>query len=136
MPSARPSIGASPLKKLNISAMSRSVTKMQKGISNFMFVLSTTMGKNRAVSPSIPSTLKMLEPTTFPIAMSALPFAAPMTLTTNSGMDVPMPTIAAPITNSDILSRFAIETEPLTSQSAPNIMPKNETAIIMYSIIL
>ncbi len=53
------------------------------------------------------------------MAMSALPLSAPVILTTNSGKDVPMPTIVRPITNSLRPAFLAIVEEPSTSQSAP-----------------
>ena len=74
---------------------------MHTGNSNFIFSLLTAIGKKIAVNPRIPRMLNILEPTTFPIATSALPCRAPIKLTTSSGIEVPTPTMAAPITKSD-----------------------------------
>ena len=87
-----------------------------------------------AVSPSMPSTLKMFEPTTLPMATSALPPTAPRKLTTSSGIEVPTPTMAAPMTKSDTLNFLAIDTAPATRKSAPKTIPTRETIRIIYSI--
>ena len=57
-----------------------------------------TIGAKSAVQPTIIKVLKMLLPTTFPMAMSALPFRAEDTLTVSSGADVPKATMVSPIT--------------------------------------
>lgn len=51
-----------------------------------------TIGAKSAVQPTIIKVLKMLLPTTFPMAMSVLPFRAEDTLTVSSGADVPKAT--------------------------------------------
>ena len=76
-------------------------------------------GAIRAVTPRIMRVLNMFEPTILPIAMSAFPWNADRKLTTISGVDVPMPTIVRPITNSLIPNFFAMLDEPSTSQLAP-----------------
>ena len=124
-----------PLKKLKAKSIRTTETPIHRGISNFMFSLLMAMGKNRAVTPRMANTLKMFEPTTLPMATSALPFNAPIKLTTSSGIDVPMPTIAAPITKSETLNLRAIETAPATKKSAPNTMPTKEITRIIYSIV-
>ena len=136
MPSMRLIQAVFPLKKLKAKSMRSIEMPMQRGISNFMFSLLMAMGKNRAVTPRMPNMLNMFEPTTLPIATSALPFNAPIKLTTSSGIDVPMPTIAAPITKSETLNLRAIETAPATKKSAPRTMPTKEITRIMYSIVL
>ena len=52
-----------------------------------------------AVVPITNKMLKMLLPTTLPIAMSAFPFLAAITEVNNSGNDVPRATIVSPMTN-------------------------------------
>ena len=52
------------------------------------------------------------------------------------GIDVPTPTISAPITKSEILNLLAKETEPDTRTSAPITIPINANNKVMYSIIL
>ena len=110
-------------------------THMHSGISNRIFSLSTAMGNKAAVRPNIPNTLNILEPTTLPIATSAFPSNAPMKLTTNSGIEVPIPTMAAPITKSDTLYLRAIAAAPATNISAPKPIPTKEIIRMMYSII-
>ena len=57
-------------------------------------------GAISAVTPKIINVLKIFEPTTFPIAISALPWIAESMLTTISGAEVPIPTMVTPIMNS------------------------------------
>ena len=135
-PSTLPIVADAPLKKLKTRRVRRTDTPMQRGISNLMFFLSTATGKRTAVSPRMPRTLKILDPTTFPIATSALPFTAPMKLTTSSGIDVPTPTIAAPMTKSETLNFLAMDTAPATRKSAPKTIPANDTIRIIYSIAI
>ena len=52
--------------------------------------------------PNISSKFAMLLPTTLPIDISACPLIADVTLTINSGIDVPIDTIVKPITISGI----------------------------------
>jgi hypothetical protein len=71
---------------------------MQSGISFLSVLRVMTIGANRAVQPTIINVLKILLPTTLPIAMSALPLRAEETLTVSSGAEVPNATIVSPIT--------------------------------------
>ena len=71
---------------------------MQSGISLLNVPFVTLIGTIAAVQPTIINVLKILLPTTFPIAMSALPFRAETILTVSSGADVPKATIVRPIT--------------------------------------
>ena len=87
---------------------------MQTGSSNLIFTFVTVMGNIMAVSPKIPNMLNIFEPTILPIATSAFPCNAPIKLTTNSGIDVPTPTMAAPITKSETRYFLAIDTDPAT----------------------
>ena len=70
------------------------------------------MGMTSAVHPTIIRMLNMLEPTTFPIAISELPLTADMTLMTSSGAEVPKATIVRPITRSEIRKRLATAAAP------------------------
>ena len=72
------------------------------------------IGEKRAVIPKIIRVLNMLEPNTFPTAMSAYPFIAEAKLTTISGVDVPIPTMVIPIIKSESPARFAIWLAPST----------------------
>ena len=69
----------------------------------------------------------MLEPTTFPMAISLLPFTAAVILTASSGALVPNATIVSPIIKDGIRRRLAIEEAPSTNQSAPFTSRKNPT---------
>ena len=97
----------------------RSVTIILTGMSRLLFSGDMATGLTNAVSPKIRNTLNMFDPTTLPIAMSALPFSAPVKLTTNSGMEVPMPTMVIPIRNSLKPALRAIADAPSTNKSAP-----------------
>ena len=116
------------------SAVRRTDTAIHTGISNLMFSFVTTIGKKMAVMPRMPNILNIFEPTTLPMATSALPCNAPRKLTVSSGIEVPIPTMAAPITKSDTLYLRATATEPATSVSAPNTMPASANTNIRYSI--
>ena len=100
----------------------RAVMKILTGISRFLLDGVTVIGRMSAVRPRIKSVLKILEPTTLPMAISAFPWKAPIKLTTISGADVPMPTMVRPMTNSLRPKRRATEEAPSTSQSAPKTM--------------
>ena len=115
--------------------MSKAEIPKQTGISNLRFCLSKLTGKNIAVIPRIPNMLNMLEPTTLPIATSAFPSRAPMKLTVSSGVDVPTPIIAAPMTKSETLYLLAMDTDPATRKSAPNTMPASEIKRMIYSMV-
>ena len=52
-------------------------------------------------------TLKMFDPTTFPIATSLFPPMAESTETTSSGVEVPTATIVSPMMNSGMRKRWA-----------------------------
>ena len=79
------------------------------------------MTQTTAVSPKITSTFIILEPTTLPIVISALPWVAAEILTAASGREVPIATIVRPMTSWGIPKRSAICDAPSTNQSAPFI---------------
>ena len=85
-----------------------------RGISFLRLLFVITSGVINAVIPRIIIVLKILEPTMFPIAMSAFPWKDDMKLTTISGVDVPMPTIVRPMMNSLRPNFFAMLDEPST----------------------
>ena len=84
------------------SAITSSDTIIPNGMSRLMFSRIYLMGLIKAVSPNIKNTLKIFDPTTLPIAISGCPSMPEITLTTNSGMLVPMPTIVAPMMYSEM----------------------------------
>ena len=65
-------------------------------------------GRINAESPMTNNMLNILLPTIFPMAMSAFPFLAAITLVTSSGSDVPNATIVSPIIRLLIPISFAI----------------------------
>ena len=65
--------------------------------------------------------LKMLLPTTLPIAMSVSPFLAATTDVASSGNDVPADTIVSAITDSLTPNSVAMPEAPSTNQSPPKI---------------
>jgi len=79
----------------------------------------TTSGAINAEAPRMNNTLKMLLPTTLPIAMSTCPVSAPWTDTAISGALVPYATIVIPITSGETPNDSAIFDAPRTSASAP-----------------
>ena len=72
-----------------------------------------------AAIPCTPRMLKMLLPTTLPIAISCLPLKLARTEVTSSGADVPRATMVRPITSSLRPRERASADEPETSHSAP-----------------
>ena len=79
--------------------------KQAKGISFRTVPLRITMGVTAADTPTMSKELKILLPTTLPIARSGVPFIAETKLTKNSGIDVPAATIVKPITICDTFMR-------------------------------
>jgi hypothetical protein len=67
----------------------------------------TTSGAIRALMPRMNSTLKMLLPTTLPMAMSVLPSSTAPTLTATSGALVPKATMVSPTTSGQQCSHQA-----------------------------
>ena len=105
--SAAPSISMS--EEQNQSTSEERITS---GISFDIVDFPMDMGMTSAVHPTIIRMLNMLEPTTFPIAISELPLTADMTLMTSSGAEVPKATIVRPITRSEIRKRLATAAAP------------------------
>ena len=68
------------------------------GISNSRVSFLNFSGFIIAHAPNIKNMFAMLLPTTFPMLMSECPSIADVTLTTSSGIDVPIATIVSPIT--------------------------------------
>lgn len=101
-----------------------------------MLPLEQATGQMIAVTPTIANELKMLLPTTLPMARSACPLTAEITLTTNSGADVPKATIVKPMTKLETLNRRAISEAPSVSQSAPLMMSNRPTMNFAISSIM
>ena len=75
------------------------------------------------VIPKIKNILKILEPTTLPIAISDSPFLEAITLVTNSGKLVPIATTVKAITLSLTLNNLAIVVALFTTNCPPIIIP-------------
>ena len=121
----------------NTTANAESITR---GISFVILVLATFIGSTTAVTPTIINTLKMLLPTTLPIAISVLPLKEDMRLTMSSGAEVPNATIVKPITRSLTPHYLATAAEPSVRQLAPRriyaIPPMRNRMSRMISIIV
>lgn len=100
-------------KSLARSARSR-VTKIVTGRSKNLVEVESATGAMIAVIPRMRKILAILEPSTFPIAISVLPLTAARSETISSGILVPIATIVRPIIASDIPHFFASETAPST----------------------
>ena len=99
--------------------------RIQSGISLRNVFPEITIGAKSAVQPTIISVLKILLPTTFPMAMSALPFRAEDTLTVSSGAEVPKATMVSPITMEGMRKRLATDAAPSVSPLAPKRMRRS-----------
>ncbi len=77
------------------------------------------------VTPKMINILRILEPRTFPTAISTLPFNAEVMDTAASGALVPIATMVNPTTRAGIPNLLAMPLAPSTSQSAPLISIKN-----------
>ena len=71
----------------------------------------------------------MLEPTTFPTAISLEPSRAAVTLTASSGSEVPKATMVSPMIKLETPSLAAMPLALSTKKSAPFIKKKNPSAI-------
>lgn len=74
----------------------------------------TTTGVIKAETPSTKKILKILEPTTLPIAISTFFFLTATIDVANSGSEVPIETMVSPITRSESPKDNAIEVALLT----------------------
>ncbi len=92
------------------------------GISLFITLRSTFIGRISDTMPIIAHILNILLPTTLPIAISPEPFIADMTLIASSGADVPNATTVRPTTSSEIPMRRAMAPDPSVSILAPTSM--------------
>ena len=103
-------------------ASSARAERITSGISLVMMLRSIRMGENRAVTPIITRTLKILLPTTLPTAISALPLSAEMKLIVSSGAEVPKATMVRPITRSLTPHLRAMAEAPSVRALAPTRM--------------
>ena len=103
--------------KIKASAAKKTITG-QSILSTFLF---TAMGNMIAVMASTSPKLAMLDPTTFPMAMSGFPLRADFMLTISSGALVPKETTVNPTTIGSMFNLRAIPEAPFTNRSPPNI---------------
>ncbi len=101
------------------SAQTSSDTAIMTGTSWRMSCWLTISGVISAEAPSMNSTLKMLLPTTLPIAMSAWPDQADCTDTAISGALVPNATTVRPTTSGEMPNDSDRREAPRTRSSAP-----------------
>ena len=133
MPSPRPiTLPTPPSRTMSEAhATNASDDSSTSGISLVMVFFCTFIGITTAVSPTIIKMLKILLPTTLPIANCALPFIDDTRLTISSGADVPNATIVRPMTRSEMPKRLATDDEPSVNPFAPSkikaIPPKRKT---------
>ena len=99
--------------------------KIIMGISTLTNLRWTWMGQIKAVIPRMTPMLKILDPTTFPMAMSDWLFKEAPKLTTISGMLVPKETMVKPTIKGVKPNRMAKEALPRTRPSAPRVNATN-----------
>lgn len=104
-------------------------------ISKVIIFLVTKKGNKRAVNPAINPILAILDPKTFPKAISGCPPNAALVLTNNSGADVPNATIVNPITKEDNFSCLAMSDAELTKKFPDKINRAKPPINIKYSIL-
>ena len=92
-----------------------------RGTSRRTSCWATTSGTITEEIPRMRRMLKILLPTTFPMARSAWPLKADITLTASSGELVPKATTVNPTTRGEIPTAVAIREAPRTSNSAPQM---------------
>jgi len=104
------------------------------GQSVFKKLFGTAIGVIITVIASTKERLAMLEPTTFPRAISEYPAIADWMLTINSGAEVAKETTVIPITAFGIDKFKERETEDFNNQSPPFIKSTNPTIIAKNAI--
>jgi hypothetical protein len=104
------------------------------GRSKNLVVRESAIGAIQALSPSIKNTFAILEPSTFPMAISGLPWILASTDTISSGILVPIATMVRPMIASDIPNFFAIDTAPSTSTFHPKVRSTNQRIIEITEI--
>ena len=118
----------------NVNASSSRLAPSMIGTSCRISWMLTTSGAIRALMPRMNSTLKMLLPTTLPMAMSVLPSSTAPTLTATSGALVPKATMVSPTTSGLMPNDRASLDAPRTSTLAPmtsRIRPPRNMSMFM-----
>ena len=96
-----------------------SVISSMMGMSRLTTMRWHVIGIRTAARPRTSAMLQMFEPNTLPTAIMLLPLRDEITVTTNSGADVPNATTVSPITIAGIPKLRARFEDPFTSHSAP-----------------
>ena len=118
----------------SVNASSSRLAPSMIGTSCRISWMLTTSGAIRALMPRMNSTLKMLLPTTLPMAMSVLPSSTAPTLTATSGALVPKATMVSPTTSGLMPNDRASLDAPRTSTLAPmtsRIRPPRNMSMFM-----
>ena len=113
-------------------------TKKEMAGTKILF-LETFEGRIVIVNAAIRAALQMIEPTAFPYAISPCPMTADVEETITSGKVVPIDTIVAPITISDIRILRARPVAASTNQLPPKIRhanPKRNNKTVQNVMIL
>lgn len=103
--------------------------KMTIGKSKNLVLRVSTIGDIIAVTPSMRNILAILDPSTFPIAISVLPDILARIETISSGILVPTATIVSPMIASEIWRRLARETAPSTRTLPQNVRSMSQRMI-------
>ena len=111
-------------------------TRMHIGVSMRILLRENTTGENRAQMPKMKRVLKIFDPTTLPIAISALPENAEAKLTVSSGSEVPTATMVIPMINSLMFNLFAMAEAPLVNQFAPKVISVKPTTRSIEVVII
>lgn len=99
----------------------RSVAKIETGISKNRVERESTTGAIITVIPSMRNIFAILDPRTFPMAISVFPDIAARSETIISGILVPIATIVSQIIASEIFHFFARDTAPSTRRFPPTV---------------
>lgn len=102
------------------------VTMINIGRSKNLVVRESAIGAMQALTQRIKNIFAILEPSTFPMAISGLPEILARTDTMSSGILVPIATIVRPMIASEIPNFLAMDTAPSTSTFHPNVSNTNQ----------
>jgi hypothetical protein len=137
MPANSSAPSSRPIRPSSARAPNSSEMPIRIGTSRRISCVETTSGASSAQAPRMNSTLKMLEPTTLPTAMSELPLRPACRLTASSGELVPNATTVRPITSGEMPAIAARDEAPRTRSSPPTIRkskPPTSIPIVIRSM--
>ena len=114
------------------------VTKVRIGSSFRRMAEWIRTGPMIAVMPRMRAMLTMFDPYAFPKAMPEFPWRAAKVETTNSGAEVPKPTMTIPIRRGGIPKNLAVWDAPSTNRSELHNRSKRPTTnkTVLMSIII